>query len=578
MTFRRKLLAAMMLVVTAITAAGLYFAQHKIASDVQDDLQREFQGELATIHGAQEVRQAALEERCMALVRKPRIHAALEDGALDLLYPSARDEMRDVTQAEGLPSEPSTRFLNARFYRFLDVKGAVISPPDAPEAGELGPDDEAMLKLPGVIGEKQLGYLVRQSKGEASSINEIIVLPITSSETEEPIASLVVGFEPAVLFPNRAGGEIRSGIWMDGRLYLPSLAASSRETLAGVMRRAVADHGGNDVAVDIAGVPHLLFYKCLNPGSIYQPAYEVCIFQLTELLARQEHRRWQIIGIGGVLLLLGLAASHFFSGRLSAPVEQLAVDSAENRAQRVRAEAALQSTGEELQRAARFAADASHQLKTPVTILRAGLEELLARDNLPADEHDEISTLVHQTLRLTGTIDDLLLLSRMEAGRLRLELTPVDLTQLVEAWLDDLSALPDEYGLTVETDVPAGLLIAGEKRYTTQILQNLLVNARKYNCPGGRIRMEAREKNGAVLLLIGNTGRPIPAAAQGTIFERFQRGSGGEDVPGHGLGLNLARELARLHGGDLRLVRSDGTWTEFELRFSPCLPGLHPHS
>ena len=61
--------------------------------------------------------------------------------------------------------------------------------------------------------------------------------------------------------------------------------------------------------------------------------------------------------------------------------------------------------------------------------------------------------------------------------------------------------------------------------------------------------------------------RPIPAAAQEHIFERFHRGLAGENITGHGLGLNLARELARLHGGDVRLVRSDDDWTEFEVRF-----------
>ena len=256
----------------------------------------------------------------------------------------------------------------------------------------------------------------------------------------------------------------------------------------------------------------------------------------------------------------------------SLKVEKLAVASAENRVQRARAEAALESTSEELHRAARFAADASHQLKTPVTVLRAGLEELRAQENLTAEERDEISALIHQTYRLTGTIEDLLLLSRMEAGRLQIDFAPVNLTQLIEAGLDDLSALPDAFGLTVETDVPAALLIAGEKRYTTPIVQNLLVNARKYNRPGGRIRVTARASGSAVFLTVGNTGQPIPAALHERIFERFHRGSPGSSIPGHGLGLNLARELARLHGGYLRLARSDEAWTEFEVRFGLSAP------
>jgi signal transduction histidine kinase len=117
--------------------------------------------------------------------------------------------------------------------------------------------------------------------------------------------------------------------------------------------------------------------------------------------------------------------------------------------------------------------------------------------------------------------------------------------------------------------MPEGLFIAGERRYTSLILQNLLENARKYNRPGGRIHVSAREENGAVYFTVGNSGPAIPAEMQPHIFERFSRGPHGEAIAGHGLGLNLARELVRLHGGDLKLVSSADDWTEFEVRFRP---------
>jgi signal transduction histidine kinase len=356
---------------------------------------------------------------------------------------------------------------------------------------------------------------------------------------------------------------------VEGSLYLPAVPASAYASIASAIRPAMgtsAPSEGN-VRTTINGVPHLLFYKRINPESAFRPGYEICLYPLTEYEARQQRLLWQIGGAGVLLLLVGLIASHFLARRLAAPVEKLAVDSAQNRLGRQRAEAALESTSEELERTARYSADASHQLKSPVTVLRAGLESLLGRDDFKPEVYDELSALVHQTYRLTGVIDDLLLLSRMDAGQLRIRLSPINLTELVEEWLEDLGAMPDALDLQTEKEMPPDLLIAGERRYTSLIVQNLLENARKYNRPGGVIRIRARSEGDGVALSIGNTGHSISPEAQANLFMRFQRGAVGETVAGHGLGLNLARELARLHGGELRLVESRDDWTEFEVRF-----------
>ena len=220
---------------------------------------------------------------------------------------------------------------------------------------------------------------------------------------------------------------------------------------------------------------------------------------------------------------------------------------------------------EDLARAARFSADASHQLKTPVAVLRAGLEELAHREGMTPQRAEEISALVHQTYRLSGIIEDLLLLSRIDAGRLAIVMGAVNLTELFEAALDDVGAMPGAEGIAIENELPAGLKVQGERRYLALVVQNLMENAAKYNRPGGRIRVTAREAGDRVEVTVENTGKPIPPEVQSRIFERFNRGAVGENVPGNGLGLNLARELARLHGGDLRLVGSNATGTRFEV-------------
>src|SRR5438045_7886613 len=136
-SFRAKLSVTMMLVVSGMTALGLYLAQRTVGTTAERDLQQNFQAQLSSLHGLEELRHAALAERCRVLSEKPRIHAALEDNALDLLYPSAKDELRDL-MGGGEPSpEQAAPSLHAKFYRFLNITGEVLSPTNQADVGEL---------------------------------------------------------------------------------------------------------------------------------------------------------------------------------------------------------------------------------------------------------------------------------------------------------------------------------------------------------------------------------------------------------------------------------------------------------
>lgn len=560
-SFRTRLFTAIMIIVATLTALGFYLAQRRVTADAERNLQQTFQTELSSMHKIEELRHAALADRCNALVAKPRIHAAIEDDAIDLLYPSAKDELRDLMEGEEPPPEHAAGSLHARFYRFLDEDGAVIKPPNPSDVGELDAATEAQLSLRKLPDTRQIGYI--QSAGD---IHEVIAVPIFSTDTGELVSALVIGFKPFELENKNTG--MQSGVWVNGHLHLPALTPSAQRSLNEKITPALAnsDSEQNYFRVQVAGAPQLLFHKRLNPGSLFPPAYEIFLYPLASWTAQLDRLRWQIGAAGALLLLGGFVASHFVAQSMSAPVKQLALDSEENRAERERAEAALASTAEELERSTRYSADASHQLKSPMTVLRIGLESLLEREGFKPEVYEELSTLLHQTRRLTGVIDDLLLLSRMDAGHVQIASTPVNLSQLVDEWLDDLGALPESPDVKIEKEFPRGLFVAGEKRYTSLIVQNLLENARKYNRAGGRIRVRAHGNGSDVVLTIGNTGRTIPPGEN--IFERFHHSSSPSAASGHGIGLNLARELTRLHGGELRLVRSESDWTEFEVRFS----------
>src|SRR5712675_562524 len=505
-SFRTRLFTAIMVIVATLTALGFYLAQRRITADAERNLQETFKTELSSMHELEKLRHATLADRCNALAGKPRIHAAIEDDAIDLLYPSAKDELRDLMEGDEPPPEQAARSLHARFYRFLDSTGAVIKPPNASDVGELDAKTEAQLSLNRLPDTEQIGYV--QSGGD---IHEVIAVPIFSTDTGDLVSALVIGFKP--FQPENKNAGMQSGIWVDGHLHLPALAPSAKDSLNQKVTPALAnsDSEQNYFRVEVAGAPQLLFHKRLNPESLFPPAYEICLYPLASWTAQLDRLRWQIGGAGALLLLGGFVASHLVARSMSAPVTKLALDSEENRAERERAEAALASTAQELQRSTRYSADASHQLKSPVTVLRVGLESLIEREGFKPEIYEELSTLLHQTRRLTGVIDDLLLLSRMDACFFHVAATPENLSQLVDEWLDDLGALPDSPDVKIEKEFPRGLFVAGEKRYTSLIVQNLLENARKYNRASGRIRVSARGNGRDVVLTIGNTGRTVPS-------------------------------------------------------------------
>jgi signal transduction histidine kinase len=302
-----------------------------------------------------------------------------------------------------------------------------------------------------------------------------------------------------------------------------------------------------------------------------------------------EIARSQVIVIPAVLLLI--AAGSWWLGSIAlTPIEQI-----RRAAERITAERlderipsqgpadeigglidVLNATFERLQgsfeQAARFSADASHQLKTPIAILRAGIDEILEKEGISPEQRDRVAELLQQTRRLTSVAENLLLLSRADTGRLALRKTSLNLRDLLEGSLEDARILGGASNLKVEARLPETLPIKGDRDMISLTLQNLVENAVKYNRPDGKILVSADETGDGVQIHVGNSGPGIPVERAPHIFERFYRARGDEQTPGHGLGLSIARELARAHGGDLTLTESREDWTEFCLRLGKTVP------
>jgi signal transduction histidine kinase len=175
--------------------------------------------------------------------------------------------------------------------------------------------------------------------------------------------------------------------------------------------------------------------------------------------------------------------------------------------------------------------------------------------------------LLHQVHNLTSIASNLLLLARADAGRVDLQLEEFDLSELLEGVCDDLRTLAEPRGLTIESELPKHLPpVIADRHAIALIMENLVGNAIKYNEPRGRICIRARVANGDVEITVGNNGEPISPERAPHIFERFYRARSDGHIPGQGLGLSIAGELAKAHAGELKLVRSDREWTEFRLR------------
>jgi two-component system heavy metal sensor histidine kinase CusS len=223
--------------------------------------------------------------------------------------------------------------------------------------------------------------------------------------------------------------------------------------------------------------------------------------------------------------------------------------------------------------ATRFSADASHQLKTPVAIMRAGLDHLAQDTQLNETQAAEVATLRQQTRRLTSLIEDLLLLAQADAGRMFLQKEEIDLNLLVQAACEDLQILVSEKKISVEEAFSGEIPILADCRLLAMVMQNLIENAAKYTPCQGVVRIRTFADESGVGVRIANTGKEISGTDKAHIFERFRRGSDiGGNVRGHGLGLNIARELVRAHGGEVLLVDSAPGWITFEMRL-PAIGG-----
>jgi two-component system, OmpR family, phosphate regulon sensor histidine kinase PhoR len=214
-----------------------------------------------------------------------------------------------------------------------------------------------------------------------------------------------------------------------------------------------------------------------------------------------------------------------------------------------------------------FVANVSHELRTPLTAIQGFAETLLAGAiDDPQNRMRFLEIILEHSRRLARLTEDLLMLSKMDADRLELEIHRLSVSQFVEGCIETTQRPAAEKDLRISVNLQQPLPdIAADRRRLAEVLQNLLDNAMQYTPSGGQIMVGASANGAEVMFTVSDTGIGIPRADQSRIFERFYRVdvARSREVGGTGLGLSIAKHLVEVHGGRIWVESEVGQGSQF---------------
>jgi two-component system OmpR family sensor kinase len=217
-----------------------------------------------------------------------------------------------------------------------------------------------------------------------------------------------------------------------------------------------------------------------------------------------------------------------------------------------------------------FSADASHELQTPVTILKGELEVALRTPRSPEAYQRHLHSALEEVERIATLVDGLLLLARADAGVLRMDCQPVDLARLVEEVWGQSQLLAAARHIALERRPMEPVTIQGDYERLRRLLLNLVDNGIKYTPPGGCVTLSLHRHGAWASLQVTDTGIGLSPAEQERVFQRFYRAdlARAQGQAGAGLGLCIAQSIAEAHGGRLQVESTPGRGSTF----TACLP------
>jgi two-component system OmpR family sensor kinase len=372
-----------------------------------------------------------------------------------------------------------------------------------------------------------------------------------------------------------------------------SLAAAPRVAIA---RRALAAQAGvTEDRTDRSGNPVRLYAEPVTIGAAPNDVTVAIVVSSSSAPLEDTKRRLLLTLLAGSLLLVvvGGGLAYVVIGRTLRPVREIAelarTISERDLHQRVGARAGADEIGElvrtfnlmlnrleaAFESLHRFTADASHELRAPLAVIRSQVEVAL---NQPrnADEYQRVlRSVVKQVEHLTAIAEELLLIARADAGVLQATRTPIDVADFVHEVAARWQAVAESRHFTLAVDAPDAGVVGGDAPLLTRVLDNLLDNASRYAPELSTVTLAARQDGDEWVFEVSDQGPGVEPQQRARIFERFARADSARtrDGGGAGLGLALGAAIAAAHGGSLRLVDHAGPGATFQLRLPASSPG-----
>jgi heavy metal sensor kinase len=224
---------------------------------------------------------------------------------------------------------------------------------------------------------------------------------------------------------------------------------------------------------------------------------------------------------------------------------------------------------ESFQQINRFSADASHELRTPLTVLQGELESIARNSsNLPGEIRDTIGSALEETQRLAKIVENLLAISRLEAGDARKQRERLDFAELARNTADQMRLLAEEKHIHLDCNGAEPVEVDADPARLKQVVVNLLDNAIKYTPESGRVSISVTKQDGRAVFEIADTGIGISPDDLPHIFDRFYRAdkARSRQMGGTGLGLSIVRSICLAHEGQVKVESIEGQGSVFHIQ------------